>query len=300
MLGQNADEPLDAAENNAVQHNGAVLFAVFAGIGQVKALRHLEVELNGTALPGSAQRIAEVEVDFRSVKRAVALVDFVRLAILFQGMDQGVRRHFPLLVGTHRIFRPGGKLQAVLEPKHLVETVDEVHYAEDFALNLFRRHENVGVVLRKAADAHQTVQRAGKLVAVHQSKLGKALRQVAVRVNLALVNKHAARAVHRLNGIIGAVDFCGVHVVFIMVPVPGTVPQLFTENHRGADFLITVLCMFLAPELLQLVAQNHALRQKEREPRAFLVNVKQVEVAPELAVVALLRFLNHGEVFFQL
>ncbi len=124
MLGQNGDEPLDAAENHAVQHHGAVLFAVLAGISQVEALRHLEIELNGPALPGAAEGIPQVKVDFRPVERAVALVDLIGLPVLFQRVNQGVGRHLPLFVGAHGIFRPGGKLQAVPEAEHLVKMVD--------------------------------------------------------------------------------------------------------------------------------------------------------------------------------
>ena len=49
MLCQDADEPLDAAEYHAVDHDRAVLLAVLAGIFELKPLRKLEVELDGAA-----------------------------------------------------------------------------------------------------------------------------------------------------------------------------------------------------------------------------------------------------------
>ena len=77
MLNQNTDEALDGAEAHAMQHDGALLGAVGVHVLQVKVERHLEVELDGTALPGTAERILQVEVDLGAVEGAVALVDLV-------------------------------------------------------------------------------------------------------------------------------------------------------------------------------------------------------------------------------
>ena len=74
MLYKNADKSLYRAENNAVNHNGAVLFAVGTRVFKIKSLWKLEVKLNSTALPGSAERIFNVEVKLRTVERTVALI----------------------------------------------------------------------------------------------------------------------------------------------------------------------------------------------------------------------------------
>ena len=77
MLNQNADEAFDRAEHHAVNHNRAVFLAVRADIFRFKALRQLEVELNGAALPGAPERIFQMEVDFRAVESTVTLVDHI-------------------------------------------------------------------------------------------------------------------------------------------------------------------------------------------------------------------------------
>ena len=41
-------------------------------------------------------------------------------------------------------------------------------HALDFLLDLIRSHEDMRIILRKAAHTHQPVQRAGELMAVHQ------------------------------------------------------------------------------------------------------------------------------------
>ena len=55
VLNQNTDEALDGAKAHAVQHDGTLLGAVGVHVLQVKVERHLEVELDGTALPGAAE-----------------------------------------------------------------------------------------------------------------------------------------------------------------------------------------------------------------------------------------------------
>lgn len=77
VLNQNTDEALDGAKAHAMQHDGALLGAVGIHVLQIKVERHLEVELDGTALPGTAERILQVEVDLGTVEGAVALVDLV-------------------------------------------------------------------------------------------------------------------------------------------------------------------------------------------------------------------------------
>ena len=55
------------------------------------------------------------------------------------------------------------------------------------------------IVLRKAAHAHQPVQRAGWLVAMDIAEFGKPDRQFAVGLQAVLEDLHMARAVHRLQ-----------------------------------------------------------------------------------------------------
>jgi hypothetical protein len=80
VLDQDRDEPLEAAEDGAVDHDGPVLGVVGPDVLQVEALGHLVVELDRGALPLAAERVGDVEVDLRAVEGAVAFVDRVRLA----------------------------------------------------------------------------------------------------------------------------------------------------------------------------------------------------------------------------
>ena len=78
------DEPLEAAEDGAVDDHRAVLGVVGADVFQVEVLRLHVVELDRRALPLPADRVGHVEVDLRPVERAVLLVDRVRDAGLLE------------------------------------------------------------------------------------------------------------------------------------------------------------------------------------------------------------------------
>lgn len=153
VLNQNTDEALDGAKAYAVQHNGALLGAVGVHVLQVKVERHLEVELNSTALPGTTERILQVEVDLGAVEGAVALVDLVVHAQLLQSGAQALLGASPVLIRTHGVLGAGGKLNVVLKAKLLIHGVDQIDHTHYLVGQLVGTHKQVGIVLVKAAHA---------------------------------------------------------------------------------------------------------------------------------------------------
>lgn len=300
VLNQNTDEALNGAKAYAVQHDGAFLGAVGVHVLQIKVERHLEVELHGTALPGTAERVLQVEVDLGAVEGAVALVDLVVHAQLLQSSAQALLGTNPVLVRTHGVLGAGGKLNVVLKAKLLVHGVDEVDHAHDLVGQLIGTHKQVGVVLVKAAHAEQAVQGAAQLVAVHQANLAGADGQLAIGVRLGGVHQHAARAVHGLNAVLFVVNDGGVHVVLIVIPVARGLPQLLVHDERRGDLHVAGLAMDLAPVVQQRVLKDHAVGQEEREAGGLVTHHKEVHLAADLAVVALLGLLQHVHVLVEL
>ena len=164
----------------------------------------------------------------------------------------------------------------IFKAEQLVNLVNQAHNAFDFVGNLFRGHEDVRIVLGKAAHTHQPVERAGFFVAVDKSQLAHANRQVAVGVNFRFINQHTARAVHRLNRKVGVVNDGGIHIFFVVVPVAGRLPKLTVEHHRGGNFDIALTRVDFAPIINQRVFKNHAFGQEERKARALIHQRKQL------------------------
>src|SRR5207247_6699336 len=77
VLDQEADEPLQRAEDRAVDHDRSMRPVVLTRVLESEALGLLEIELDRGALPLAADGVVELDVDFRSVERPPALVDAV-------------------------------------------------------------------------------------------------------------------------------------------------------------------------------------------------------------------------------
>jgi hypothetical protein len=78
-------------------------------------------------------------------------------------------------------------------------------------------------------------------------------------MDVVLVNQDRAGAVHRLDGEILAIDLGGVHVLFVVIPVSGSLPELAGKDGRGLDFEITMLPVDLMPIIEQRVLEDHAI-----------------------------------------
>ena len=124
--------------------------------------------------------------------------------------------------------------------------------------------------------------------------------QVPVGVGLAGVDQHAAGAVHGLDGVVLAVDDGGVHVLLVVVPVAGALPQLAVQDNGGGDLHIAVLLVDLTPVVQQGVLQHHALGQEEGEAGALVPEHEQAQLLAQLPVVPALGLLDALQIGVQL
>ena len=113
----------------------------------------------------------------------------------------------------------------VFKTEEAVYTVDELNNAFDFLFDLRFQHKDVGVVLGEAAHAHQTVKSAALFMTMDETEFAHADGQFSVTVKRIFVNEDRAGAVHRFDGVIGFVDLREVHIILIMIPMPGLFPQ---------------------------------------------------------------------------
>jgi hypothetical protein len=87
VLDEHAAEPLERAEDRAVDHHRAMSKVVLPGVLHVEALRESEIALHGRELPEAADRIAEVKVDLRPVESALARIDRRRHDVAVARLD---------------------------------------------------------------------------------------------------------------------------------------------------------------------------------------------------------------------
>ena len=132
-----------------------------------------------------------------------------------------------------------------------------------------------------------------------QAEFSHAHREVAVTVDIALIDQDAAWAVHRFDGIRLIIDGCKIHIVAVMIPVTGLFPEMTVEDHRRHDFIVIGFVMEFMPEFEQVVAQDHSLGMEEREARTFFMETEQVELFTQFAVVTFFSFFHHLQVFIE-
>ena len=77
MLNENTREPLQRAENRAVDHHRRMLFAVRPDIERAEPSGHIQIHLHSAALPFAADGVAQSVFELWAVERAFAGVEGV-------------------------------------------------------------------------------------------------------------------------------------------------------------------------------------------------------------------------------
>ena len=184
VLDQDADEALDAAIDNTMDHDRTMLLSILTDISQIEFLRHEHIELDRTALPGTANGISEVEIDLRTIESTIAFIDHILQTAMLQSVPQSIRRRLPYLIGAHGIFRARTELCMIFQTECLVDLIKKIDDLLDLFFNLRRHHEDMRIILRKVPYAEQSMERTGKLMTMDKAKLAHAQRQFTIAVLL--------------------------------------------------------------------------------------------------------------------
>src|SRR5258706_3468620 len=179
-----------------MQHDRTAAAVVFGHIFRADTLRQHYVALQRPALPRPAERILDVRFDLRTVERALAGQFFPR-------HGTGRQRFAQTLLGAiPRFVRAGARARAqrqfdvdMVETEVLVHTHRERIERDRLADELVFGTENVRVVLHETAHAHETMQRARRLVAMARTELRITQRQVWIRTQPASENLTLTRAI---------------------------------------------------------------------------------------------------------
>ena len=155
------------------------------------------------------------------------------------------------------------------KPKSLSISSEKRKHSGDLVGDVFFAHEEVAVVHGEAAHAQQAVQHARALVAVDRAELRVADRQLAVRAQLRAVDRRVERAVHRLDEVALPVELhAAEEVVLVVREVPRGLEQLLAREVRRVDQLVAAAHVLAPDDVLDLIADEGALRVPQHEPRA--------------------------------
>src|SRR5205085_12497539 len=129
----------------------------------------------------------------------------------------------------------------------------------------------------------------------------KTQRQFAIAAQPIAEDQHMARAIHRLDREHPLVAALGdEHVLAEILPMPGGFPQAAVEQQRPLDFEIAGRVEPAAHVILDDAEQLPALGMPEHAADRLFLHMEQVELAPELAMVAALGFLEPEQILVKL
>ena len=157
----------------------------------------------------------------------------------------------------------------------------------------------MGVVLHKAAHAHQAVHGTSRFVTVALTEFGKAHRQVAPAAQPRVENLDVAGAVHRLHGHFHVASQRLEHVFVVLVGVAGLDPQSLVHDFRRNHFQVAATVNLSADVVLEGVHHLGALRMPEHHARRMVFDVVKVHFLTDLAVVALFGFFEELQISFE-
>src|SRR5919202_668265 len=182
------------------------------------------------------------------------------------------------------------------DAKPVVEELEVVEHRVNLRLDVLLRAEHVRVVLAELPRAREPLQRPRRLVAVEDRGFGIPDRQLAVAAQAGVEEQHVARAVHRLQRVQRLAVRDPEQVLLVLVPVAAPLPQLDVPHQRRLHLVVAALRVLLAAELLERVPDDHPLWVPERRARRDVLEVVEVELRAEPAVIAALRLLQPFEV----
>src|SRR5438128_11098246 len=137
------------------------------------------------------------------------------------------------------------------------------------------------------------MKRARKLRAIHRSHFGIALRQITIRSLLRSVYSDMERTIDRLEPELSRFE-CRrrEHRIAVILFVTAQLPKLAFGNVRRVNKTVIALDQFLAQIVIHLLADDAAFRMPENQTMTVtFLDRKEIQLAPEPSVIALLGFL---------
>src|SRR5205823_1430238 len=203
----------------------------------------------------------------------------------------------PFVVAAQLVIRSGREFRTwdkVEEAVHVAQVVDA---SIELPGDLLASAEDVRIVLSDVPHAGEPVERAGELVAVQRRGLRIPKREIAVAAQRTPEEEHVPWAIHRLHAVeLPVVERDLEHVLAELLPVTRGHPERLVVDERRLHLAVATSGVLASAQVLELVPDRHPLRVPKRRPRRVLVEVEQVELPADPAVVALAGLLELPEV----
>src|SRR5262245_13022716 len=287
-----------------MKHHRRHLVRVLVDIEGAETTGHVEIDLHGAALPVATYGVAQHVFELWPIEGALALVEGPRAPRGLKRLHQRGFGSVPHRVIADALVGAVGEFDCdVGEAEIFVDREDQIVHGEGFGRNLPFGDEHVRIILNEGAHPHQPVEGTRWFEAVHLAEFGKLERQVAVGFQTVLEDLDVARAVHRLDHERALVVFAWLgekHVLAEGRHVAGGNPKRGIHELRRVDFDVAGRRLAAADVAFEDLIERPALRMPEHRAWRLFLEVKEVHLAAEPAMVALLRLFELLEVGVEL
>src|SRR5665213_487101 len=198
---------------------------------------------------------------------------------------------------------PGREVEVeVVEAEELEHLQREPQAFRDLVGDVFLTDEQVPVVHREATHPQKSVEHARSLISIDRAELRVPNRQLPVRAQTGPIDRRVKGAIHRFDEVALPVQLHPAEEILLVVrEVSRGLEELLAREMRRVDQLVPPPDVLLSDDVLDLVAQERALRVPKDEPRPDqIVEREEIELLAEHAVVALLGLLDAIEELLEL
>ena len=159
--------------------------------------------------------------------------------------------------------------------------------------------ENVSIVLLELTDTSKTTQSTRSFITVQNTKVCDSQRKLSVTALPVSEEHKVSRAVHRLESPLPLLNIELEHVVLIVGPVTGCLPDTDIVHVRGLDLLVATFTVFRSQERLKGIENLGPVGQKEGATRGDFVEEEQLLFLADSDVVTLLCLLKELHVLMK-
>ena len=153
VFGDDADESLNGAKDDAVEHDRHDLLTILVYVVAVEPLWEVDVKLNGSALPGSAHAVLEFEVELWTIESTVFWVDAIFMSARLASSGKSGFALLPEFLGADMVIWHRRKNNLIGKTEDAINLIKELHDVFDFALDLVLSDEDVAIVLGEGTDS---------------------------------------------------------------------------------------------------------------------------------------------------
>ena len=292
-------ETIQRSKNCAVQNNRCLFFSVAVNVGQIEFCRQAEVQLTGRQGNLVTDGRLYIDIQFRAIECSFSdffgvfdsdavhyitqcifcCVPHLIIIMIFFFVFRITQRQYTTVIGDSEIF---------------IGTEDQFYYFGKFILDLFRCYKQMGIVLTEMSSPFDTFQRSAALITEVMRNLTDTDRQVFIRMSFICINHHMMRTVHRTkNKRFPFHLHRREHVLFVVIPVAGSLIQVDSTNTRCHNMQITQFTFFFLDIIFQLLPDCISFRQEHRQTTSNqIVNHEQIHIFSNLSVISFFCFLQ--------